>query len=104
MIAQPLRVQDAAGIRARGVSPAWALCSLAFLLASLLVGLGVGAVGIGPGAIVVSSPLRIKPRRRINRSFEAPNRLVRNRSMTAVRETKKSPSFSRNSILFACEK
>jgi iron complex transport system permease protein len=55
VIAQPLRVQDAAGIRARGVSPAWALCSLAFLLASLLVGLGVGAVGIGPGAIVVSA-------------------------------------------------
>jgi len=55
VIAQPLRAQDAAGIRARGVSPAWALCSLAFLVASLLVGLGVGAVGIGPGAIVVSA-------------------------------------------------
>jgi iron complex transport system permease protein len=55
VIAEPLRVQDAAGIRARGVSPAWALGSLAFLLVSLLVGLGIGAVGIGPGAIIVSA-------------------------------------------------
>ena len=51
MIAEPVQ----AGVRARGVAPAWALCAVAFLIVSLLVGLGVGAVGIAPGAIVVSA-------------------------------------------------
>ena len=55
MIAEPVRAPDAVGIRARGVSPAWALCAVAFLLVALLVGLGVGAVGIGPGSIIESA-------------------------------------------------
>ena len=51
MIAEPVQ----AGVRARGVAPAWALCTVVFFVVSLLVGLGVGAVGISPGAIVVSA-------------------------------------------------
>ena len=51
MIAEPIQ----AGVRARGVAPAWALYTVVFLVLSLLVGLGVGAVGISPGSIVVSA-------------------------------------------------
>ena len=51
MIAAPVQ----AGVRARGVAPAWALCTVAFFVVSLLVGLGVGAVGISPGQIVLSA-------------------------------------------------
>jgi iron complex transport system permease protein len=51
VIAEPVQ----AGVRARGVAPAWALCTVVFFVVSLLVGLGVGAVGISPGAIVVSA-------------------------------------------------
>ena len=51
MIAEPVQ----AGVRARGVAPAWALCVVVFFVVSLLVGLGVGAVGISPGDIVLSA-------------------------------------------------
>src|SRR5262249_11186514 len=54
VIAESRGATDAAGVRARGVTTAWALCSFAFLLCALLVGLGVGAVGIGPGSIIES--------------------------------------------------
>src|SRR5256714_11681278 len=43
------------GIRARGVSAAWALCVGVFLAGSLIVGLGIGPVAIGPGAIAESA-------------------------------------------------
>jgi iron complex transport system permease protein len=39
------------GVEARGIPTGWALGVLAFLLGSLLVGLGVGPVRIGPGPI-----------------------------------------------------
>ena len=55
MIAESVRARDSAGIRARGIAPVWAVATVAFLLGSLLVGLGVGAVGISPGAIIVSA-------------------------------------------------
>lgn len=42
-------------IRARGISRRWRLCAGAFLLGSLLVGLGVGPVGIGAWGIVESA-------------------------------------------------
>jgi iron complex transport system permease protein len=51
VIAEPVQ----AGVRARGVAPAWALYVVVFFAVSLLVGLGVGAVGISPGSIVVSA-------------------------------------------------
>jgi cobalamin transport system permease protein len=41
--------------RARGISRPWRLISAAFLLGSLLVGLGVGPVGIGATGIVESA-------------------------------------------------
>jgi cobalamin transport system permease protein len=44
-----------ATVRARGVSRPWRFLAAAFLVASLLVGLGVGPVGIGAGAIVQSA-------------------------------------------------
>jgi len=43
------------GIRARGVSVAWAVCVGVFLVGSLIVGLGIGPVAIGPGAIAESA-------------------------------------------------
>jgi iron complex transport system permease protein len=42
---------DAAQVQARGIPPAWALGVLAFLVGSLLVGLGIGPVRIGPAPI-----------------------------------------------------
>jgi len=53
MVAEPVRSAEAA-VRARGVPRPWRLIAGAFLLGSLLVGLGVGPVGIGVGAIVES--------------------------------------------------
>lgn len=44
-----------ATVRARGIPRPWGLLAAAFLLAALLVGLGVGAVGIGPGGIIRSA-------------------------------------------------
>jgi cobalamin transport system permease protein len=44
-----------ATVRARGIPRPWRLLAFVFLLASLLVGLGVGAVGIGPGGIIRSA-------------------------------------------------
>ena len=44
-----------AAVRARGVPRPWGLVAAAFLVGSLLVGLGVGPVGIGAGAIVESA-------------------------------------------------
>jgi iron complex transport system permease protein len=41
--------------RPRGVPRLWGLCSAAFLLVALLVGLGVGSIGIAPWAIVESA-------------------------------------------------
>jgi iron complex transport system permease protein len=46
---------EQARVRPRGVPRPWGLCAVAFLLVSLLVGLGVGAIDIGPGAIVQSA-------------------------------------------------
>jgi len=42
---------DAPAVQARGVPAGWALGTLAFLLGSLLLGLGIGPVRIGPGPI-----------------------------------------------------
>ncbi|HKT44852.1 MAG TPA: iron ABC transporter permease [Gaiellaceae bacterium] len=42
-------------VRARGVPRPWGVVAGAFLVGSLLVGLGVGPVGIGAGAIVESA-------------------------------------------------
>ena len=42
-------------VRARGVPPRWGLCAAAFLIGSLLVGLGVGPVRIGAGSIAESA-------------------------------------------------
>jgi iron complex transport system permease protein len=44
-----------ATVRARGVSRPWRFLSAAFLVAALLVGLGVGPVAIGVGGIVESA-------------------------------------------------
>ena len=55
MIADSVRARGVAGLRARGVAPAWAVVALTFFVGSLVVGLGVGAVAISPGAIVVSA-------------------------------------------------
>ncbi len=55
MIADAAAARREPGIRARGVSTVWALCAGAFLVASLVVGLGIGPVAIGPGAIVESA-------------------------------------------------
>jgi iron complex transport system permease protein len=45
----------AAPVRARGVSPRWAVGAAAFLLVAMLVGLGIGPVRVGPGSIVESA-------------------------------------------------
>jgi iron complex transport system permease protein len=42
-------------VRPRGVPRPWGLCAAAFLLAALLVGLGVGSIGIAPWAIAESA-------------------------------------------------
>jgi iron complex transport system permease protein len=42
-------------VRARGIAPPWWIGALAFLVLSLLVGLGVGAVGIAPWRIAQSA-------------------------------------------------
>ena len=42
-------------VRPRGVPRPWGLCAAAFLLVSLLVGLGVGTIGIAPWAIAESA-------------------------------------------------
>jgi iron complex transport system permease protein len=55
VIADAAAARREPGIRARGVSTVWALCAGAFLVASLVVGLGIGPVAIGPGAIVESA-------------------------------------------------
>jgi len=55
VIADAAAARREPGIRARGVSTVWALCASAFLVASLVVGLGIGPVAIGPGAIVESA-------------------------------------------------
>jgi cobalamin transport system permease protein len=41
--------------RPRGITPPWGLGALAFLLAALLVGLGVGPIGIAPWRILESA-------------------------------------------------
>jgi iron complex transport system permease protein len=55
VIADAAAARREPGIRARGVSTVWALCAGAFLVASLVVGLGIGPVAIGPGAIMESA-------------------------------------------------
>lgn len=47
-------VPDAA-VRARGVPFVWGLCTLVFLVGSLLVALGIGPISIGPVAIAESA-------------------------------------------------
>ncbi|HET8894509.1 MAG TPA: cysteine-rich CWC family protein, partial [Gaiellaceae bacterium] len=44
-----------AAVRARGVSPAWALGAVAFVFGSLLFALAVGPISIGAGGIVESA-------------------------------------------------
>jgi iron complex transport system permease protein len=44
-----------AAVRARGIPPRWGLCALAFLLGSLVLGLGIGPVSIGAGPIAESA-------------------------------------------------
>jgi iron complex transport system permease protein len=47
---------EAAGaVRARGIPPRWGLCALAFLLGSLVLGLGIGPVSIGARPIAESA-------------------------------------------------
>lgn len=46
-------------VRARGVSPAWGISALIFLLASLLIGLAIGPIGIGLGSIAGSALARL---------------------------------------------
>src|SRR6478672_6003448 len=55
MAVDSVRARTAARVRARGISRAWQVCAGAFLVASLLVGLGVGPIGIGGIAIVESA-------------------------------------------------
>jgi iron complex transport system permease protein len=55
MIADPAAARTASLARPRGVPRPWGLAVLGFLVAALLVGLGVGAIDLGPGAIVESA-------------------------------------------------
>src|SRR6476469_826459 len=55
MAVDSVRARTAARVRARGISRTWQVCAGAFLVGSLLVGLGVGPVGIGGIAIVQSA-------------------------------------------------
>jgi iron complex transport system permease protein len=55
MAVDSVRARTESRIRARGVSRGWGLCACAFLVGSLLVGLGVGPVGIGAGGIAESA-------------------------------------------------
>jgi iron complex transport system permease protein len=50
-----IRGQSGVHVAARGVSLRWGLCACAFLLGSLLVGLGIGPVPIGAGSILESA-------------------------------------------------
>ena len=54
MLAEPAQAQGT-GVRARGISPRWGLCALAFLLGALVLGLGIGPVSLGAGPIVESA-------------------------------------------------
>ena len=53
--AETIREEAPPLVRARGVDLRWGLVAAAFLVGSLLVGLGVGPVGIGAGSIVESA-------------------------------------------------
>jgi iron complex transport system permease protein len=55
MAVDSVRARTESRVRARGVSRGWGLCAGAFLVGSLVVGLGVGPVGIGAGGIVESA-------------------------------------------------
>jgi cobalamin transport system permease protein len=44
-----------AGVRARGISPRWGVCALAFLLGALVLGLGIGPVSLGAWPIMESA-------------------------------------------------
>src|SRR5437764_8776696 len=55
MAVDSVRARTDPRVRARGVSRQWRLTAGAFLVGSLLVGLGVGPVGIGAGGIVESA-------------------------------------------------
>jgi len=55
MAVDSVRARTDARVRARGVPRQWRLCAGAFLVGSLLVGLGVGPVGIGIGGIAESA-------------------------------------------------
>jgi iron complex transport system permease protein len=54
VIAEPAQAQGTE-VRARGISPRWGLCALAFLLGALVLGLGIGPVSLGAGPIVESA-------------------------------------------------
>src|SRR5690349_289533 len=55
MAVDSVRARTESHVRARGVSRGWSICACAFLVGSLLVGLGVGPVSIGAGAIAESA-------------------------------------------------
>jgi iron complex transport system permease protein len=55
VIADAARARPVSGVRSRGVPWRWGLCATAFLVAALVVGLGVGPVHIGATSIVESA-------------------------------------------------
>src|SRR5690242_12941732 len=55
MAVDSVRARTESHVRARGVSRGWGICACAFLVGSLLVGLGVDPVAIGAGAIAESA-------------------------------------------------
>ena len=59
MAVDSVRARTDARVRARGVPRQWRLCAGAFLVGSLLVGLGVGPVGIGIGGIAAVKSHRV---------------------------------------------
>jgi iron complex transport system permease protein len=55
MAVDSVRARTESRVRARGVSRGWGLCACAFLVGSLVVGLGVGPVAISAGGIAESA-------------------------------------------------
>jgi cobalamin transport system permease protein len=55
MAVDSVRARTESHVRARGVPRGWGICACAFLVGSLLVGLGVGPVAIGAGGIAESA-------------------------------------------------
>jgi iron complex transport system permease protein len=51
--------EQVAGVRARGLTPLWACSAVAFLLASLVLGVLVGPVDLAPGSVLESAAARL---------------------------------------------